>query len=375
MEVWHLDVSPVWHAETNGLPEIHHQSSRGTRFPEWRPWPGETLSISVTRPTGVEGQTLTIDRSNLDIKPGKRATDVSLSFRLRSSQAAQHTIKLPDDVILKEVSINGQSQPIRLENSQLQLPISPGEQNIDVRWQEANGIRSLMKTPVVDMGVSSVNASVQMTPPRDRWVLFAGGPRLGPAVLFWGVLLVVILIAVGLGRSTITPLKTHHWILLGVGLTQAQLIAALIVVGWFFAMAYRKKYADKIKVEHFNAVQIVLALFTFAALASLVATLGFGLLGYPDMQITGNGSSSYILKWFDDRIDTVLPPAWFVSVTMWFYRGLMLVWSLWLAFALLGWLKWAWQGYTAEGLWRKKDIVREAEGPGDVKSNEDKWKK
>lgn len=375
MEVWQLDVSPVWHTEAEGLPEIHHQSSQGTRFPEWRPWPGETLSVSVSRPVGIEGQTLTIDRSELDIKPGKRATDVSLSFRVRSSQAVQHIITLPGIVTLKDVSINGQTQPIRLENNKLQLPILPGMQNIEIRWQDANGISSLLKTPAVDMGVDSVNASVKMTPPRDRWVLFAGGPRLGPAVLFWGVLVVVVLIAVGLGRTTITPLKTHHWILLGVGLTQAQLIAALIVVGWFFAMAYRQKFASKIKTEHFNAVQMVLALFTFATLASLVATLGFGLLGYPDMQITGNGSSSYVLKWFDDRINTVLPSAWFVSVSMWFYRGLMLIWSLWLAFALLGWLKWAWQSYTTEGLWRKKEVIRKAEGPGEAESKEDKWSK
>ena len=34
------------------------------------------------------------------------------------------------------------------------------------------------------------------------------------------------------------------------------------------------------------------------------------------------------------------------------YRGAMLAWSLWLALALLKWLKWGWTAFTAGGLWR-----------------------
>lgn len=375
MEQWNLDVSPVWHAESEGLPEIHHQSGKGTRFPEWRPWPGETLTINVTKPLGVEGRTLTIDRSEMKVSPGKRATDTKLSFTIRSSQAGQHTVTLPDGVKLKDVSINNNTQPIRQENGKVVLPVVPGVQLIALRWQEPVGMETMTRSPVVDLGVDSVNASVQITIPQDRWVLLAGGPRLGPAILFWGILLTVILAAIALGRTTITPLKTQHWILLGVGLTQAFVIAALVIVAWFFVMAFREKYADKIKPSSFNPVQVLLALMTGVVLVGLVGTLGAGLLGTPDMQITGNGSHSYVLKWFDDRVGTLLPSTWVLSVSMWFYRGLMLLWSLWLAFALLGWLKWAWQCYTKEGLWRKKELVREADGPKDAVSEKDEWTK
>jgi hypothetical protein len=30
----------------------------------------------------------------------------------------------------------------------------------------------------------------------------------------------------------------------------------------------------------------------------------------------------------------------------------MLAWALWLAFALLDWLKWGWRRYSEGGLWR-----------------------
>jgi hypothetical protein len=35
----------------------------------------------------------------------------------------------------------------------------------------------------------------------------------------------------------------------------------------------------------------------------------------------------------------------------------MLAWSLWLANALLNWLKWGWVCFASNGLWRKKVVV------------------
>jgi hypothetical protein len=83
-----------------------------------------------------------------------------------------------------------------------------------------------------------------------------------------------------------------------------------------------------------------------------------GLLGQPDMQIEGNGSYASHLVWYQDRIDNVdgqgglLPRPWVLSVSMWWYRGLMLAWALWLAGSLVRWLPWAWGSFSAGGLWR-----------------------
>ena len=84
-EVWRLDASPIWHVETSGIPVVHHQ--RENRWlPEWRPWPGESVALAVSRPEGVPGQTVTIDRSLFALAPGNRATDTRLSFTMRGSQ-------------------------------------------------------------------------------------------------------------------------------------------------------------------------------------------------------------------------------------------------------------------------------------------------
>ena len=49
-ELWRLSVSPIWHVEWNGIPVVHQQDSSGQHQPEWRPWPGESVRIIVTRP-------------------------------------------------------------------------------------------------------------------------------------------------------------------------------------------------------------------------------------------------------------------------------------------------------------------------------------
>ncbi len=70
------------------------------------------------------------------------------------------------------------------------------------------------------------------------------------------------------------------------------------------------------------------------------------------MQIAGNGSSAQTLRWFHDRVTTELPLAWVVSVPLMAYRLAMLAWALWIAWALLSWLRWGWGAFSAGGLWR-----------------------
>jgi hypothetical protein len=58
------------------------------------------------------------------------------------------------------------------------------------------------------------------------------------------------------------------------------------------------------------------------------------------------------LKWFADRAGETLPDAWMLSVPLTVYRLLMLAWALWIAFALIAWLRWSWECFSAGGYWR-----------------------
>ncbi|MGH8488094.1 MAG: hypothetical protein ACREXS_04270, partial [Gammaproteobacteria bacterium] len=228
----------------------------------------------------------------------------------------------------------------------------PGTQRFQLLWREPRGMETRFLSPEVDLGLPSVNHYLKVTLGNDRWLLLSRGPRLGPAVLIWGVLAVLVLVAYGLGRTRITPLKGWHWFLLGIGLSQASIWGALIVVGWLLALGARAQLNPVIKPYAFDALQLGLGVLTVLALSCLFDAIQNGLLGYPEMQVAGNGSSAYDLNWYQDRSDPALPRAVVWSVPLSAYRLLMLGWALWLAYALLGWLRWGWGCYSTHGLWR-----------------------
>ncbi|MFH0351854.1 MAG: hypothetical protein ACHBMF_08015, partial [Chromatiales bacterium] len=352
IETWRADVSPIWHLAVQGIAVVHHQDPSGRWLPEWRPWPGESITLGISRPAGVSGPTMTVQNSRLTVSAGERAIDATLDLTLESSQGGQHTLTLPEAARLQQVTIGGAAQPIRQQGRRVTLPVVPGTQRFQLLWREPRGMETRFLSPEVDLGLPSVNHYLKVTLGNDRWLLLSRGPRLGPAVLIWGVLGVLVLVAYGLGRTRITPLKGWHWFLLGIGLSQASIWGALIVVGWLLALGARAQLNPAIKPYAFDALQLGLGVLTVLALSCLFDAIQNGLLGYPEMQVAGNGSSAYDLNWYQDRSDPALPQAEVWSVPLSAYRLLMLAWALWLAYALLGWLRWGWGCYSTHGLWR-----------------------
>ncbi|MCU0683667.1 MAG: hypothetical protein MUF34_15735, partial [Polyangiaceae bacterium] len=359
IEVWRVDVSPIWHATLKGLPYVHGE---GGAISELRPWPGESALLEISRPEGVPGQTLTIDHSVLEVRPGARSTESELSLTLRSSRGTEHVLGLPEGAKLTAVSINGASLPARADGRRLTLPVVPGTQRVVVKFREPAGADLLYHTPAVELGVPSVNSEVQVRGLEGRWLLFLGGPPVGPVVLFWSMLLVLSAVAFALGRIPWTPLRVHHWALLGIGLSQTSIYTAAFIVGWLLLLGWRRKDPE-LTPAAFNARQMLLVAWTLLALGLLAYAIRQGLLGAPEMQIEGNGSQYGSLRWYSDRAGPVPPGAWVLSVPMLVYRVAMLAWALWVAFALLRWLRWGWESFTTEGLWRKTQRVEKRPPP------------
>ncbi len=353
-EVWRVDVGPVWHASYAGIPMVHTEPESDIRTPTFRPWPGETEKIELTRPNGVTGQTLTIDGATMDVRPGLRATDVTLTLSVRSSRGAEHSISLPDGAELESLSINGATQPIRQQGRNVTVPVTPGAESVVLTWREPRGISTMFGASSVDLGAPSVNATTTMQVSGERWLLFAFGPRVGPAVLFWSLLLVLFAVSLALGRNRWTPLRFGHWLLLGVGLSQVHVALAAVFVAWLLALGWRARN-EGTELGHvaFNFRQLALIALTFTALGILGVSIYQGLLGAPDMQVRGNGSGSSTLRWFADRSTGVLPSPWMISVPLLFYRGAMLVWSLFIALALVRWLRWGWGAFSKGTAWKK----------------------
>jgi hypothetical protein len=349
-EIWQVDVSPIFHMEYEGIPVILHQT--GNRWtPRWHPWPGEQVKLSMSRPSGIKGQTLTIDKSHLELRPGQRAEDAKLTLSIRSSQGGQHTIVLPEGAQLQEVTIGGRPQPIRQEGRDVPLPITPGKQEIALQWRVHEGLDMYFKTPSIDLGSPNANVHIDVHWPRNRWPLLLSGPQLGPAILFWSVVIVIILASFGLSKTGLTPLTFRHWFLLGIGMSQSTIVLSMLVAGWLIAVHFREKVKPDMEKRTFNLMQAGLAFLTVLALASLIAAISQGLLGHPDMNIVGNGSRSELLRWYQDYSSQTLPQAGVLSIPMFNYRLAMLAWALWISFSLISILKWAWKNYTHPVIW------------------------
>jgi hypothetical protein len=295
---------------------------------------------------------------DLRVRPGRRASDAELTLTLRSTRGGTHGIRLPAGAILTRLAADGEELPLPAESTPIELPLLPGSRTLSLEWREPRALGTVFSPGMPDLGVEAVNLSLAVAMPNDRWILLARGPAMGPVVLFWGLLLVLAGIAVLLGRVRLTPLSTADWLLLGLGLGLAEVWVGLLVAGWLLALGLRRRQDEQSPRWRYNLIQVGLVVASLAALAGLASAVSQGLLGEPQMQIAGNGSSGGLLHWYQDRGGPVLPQVSVVSVPIWVYRALMLAWALWLAVRLLDWLRWGWEGFASPVLWRETGIGR-----------------
>ena len=361
-EVWKILVSPTWHVEFSGVPE---SASSDQTAPddyhefEFHPLPGETLTLRVGKPVAVDGATRAIDTLALASDFGLRARTHTLGFSLRASQGGEQMISLPKDAELLGVSRDGQAIGARTLDGKLSLPIVPGTQKYEIRFRDNAGMATRVATPEISLGLAAANISLQVSLPGDRWLLAAFGPAVGPAVLFWGELLVAVVLAWLLSRWRKGPLRFHHWLLLVLGFSTFSWLALLVVVGWLFALDWRGRSAPRVNWK-FNITQLGLALLSVIALVCLFESIRNGLLGSPDMVVRGNGSWANHLQWFADRSSDALPTASVISLPLWVYNVIMLFWALWLAWAVVCWLRTGFAAWMRDGYWRPWRIERPA---------------
>jgi hypothetical protein len=364
-EVWRVLVSPTWHVEFSGVPGVGlapGEDANDYRNFEFHPLPGETLTMKITRPAPVAGATRAIDWVNQTSEAGQRSATHSLLFGLRSSQGGEQTIVLPKNA--EVVSVNRDSDAplnLRAQDGKLTLPVRPGEQQYRIVFRDNVALGLLARTPQVSLGLPAANILLAERLPADRWLLAAFGPPVGPAVLYWGELVVMIAVAWALARTRRTSLKFHHWLLLGLGFSTFSWLALLVVVAWLFAFDARARCETQVPWWRFDLVQIALAVLTLVAVVALVSAIPQGLLGSPEMHIAGYRSDAAQLNWFADRATDALPQASAVSLPMWVYKLLMLAWALWLANALIGWLRNAWAAWTHGGYWQSRPAVMPAQ--------------
>ncbi len=350
-ETWQVSCAALYHCTLEGIAPVSRLAN-GIVEPTFKPFPGETLQISITRLEAARGASTTIDRAELVVTPGKRIEEGVLTLDVRTSRGSTERLALPTDATLSAVNIDGKARPSRIKDGKLELPLDPGSHSVEVRFRRNSGIAQRYTTPAIRVERPLTNVKTFVELPSDRWLLWASGPSWGPAILFWGYLLMVLLSAVALGGVEASPLRSYEWALLGLGLTQVEAPIVLIVVGYLFALSFRERREPAETPWVFNLAQVGLVLFTLVALACLAYAVRQGLVVRPDMQVEGLSSTDSRLEWYVDRTSGAIPRASVFSVPLWIYKGIMLAWALWLAMSLLKWLRWGFQAFRKGGTWK-----------------------
>lgn len=349
-EIWIVSASPMFNVVASGVPLA--ASAPPEMLGRYHPLPGETLAVAVARPEAVPGGTLAIEAVNVTHGVGARASESVLTLTLRATAPTPLVLTLPAGGELTSVSIDNDSVNARIEDGALRVMVPARATNLVMRWRTMQEIGFVSRTPSIALDAPAANIALAQNLPADRWVLATTGPALGPAVLYWPALALLVLLAWGISRSRRTPLKFRDWLLLALGFSTFSWTALFLVALWLFALDARARWRDAASSRWFNVAQVGLALLSAIALLALVSTIPQGLLGTPDMQVTGYGSTATELRWFADASAAALPVASAFSVSMWWYKALMLAWALWLANALLGWLRYGWQAWTEGGYWQ-----------------------
>lgn len=353
IEQWRLVASPVWNVTFAGVAPLF-EDLEGQLVPLWQPWPGESATLTVSRPKAVEGAAVTIDAATHSVSPGRRQIASSLTLTLRTSLGEEFRIDLPAGAEVTSLNHDGRTIPVRKDGDAVVVPLKPGAQTLQVDWRLPIEAGFWTLADAVGLPVEAANVSTELRPPRDRWLLLSRGPLMGPAFRLWGVLVFAILAAIVLARIPNSPLRLHEWMLLSLGLTQVPVFLALLVVAWVFLLKWRGAEGfQKLPVWAYNLCQVILILLTLLAIGIFIGIASSGLLGDPEMYITGNGSSDSRLVWYEARTPGDLPQPGYASISVWWYRLAMLLWALWLAAALVRWLRLGWKNSSQGGHFRK----------------------
>jgi hypothetical protein len=350
-ERWVLNCSPVWRCEPSGLTPASHGSA-GDIKPVFKPQPGESLRLSLSRPAATAGASTTVDSALIEVSRGNDLREVTLSYFVRSSQGGEQRVTLPDAAEVLSFTVDAQPRPVQTAGNVRVFSIEPGSHTVAVRWREALPPAVVESLPRFDLGHPVTNVTWHLTGGDNRWLLWTLGPSSwGPVVTLWQYVFALLLTAFVLARYAPTPLSMLSWFALGLGMTQTDFLAPLIIAIWLVALGLRGRMPAVARRTR-NFVQVMLAGLTGLAALSVIYAVASGLsLSAPNTYVEGPGSGPGILRWFVDRSGSSPSEPSVIWLPVWVWRALMMLWALWLAAQVLRWIRWGREQAGAGGWW------------------------
>ena len=348
-EEWHIDYDSRFKVTTKGV------NSLLGRNRSWKVTPKDTLFVSISKPEPMAGKSYTIKNVKVSIEDGRNRRDTKVELNVTSSLGGNIWAKLPKGISLKYLRLNGIEQAITEREDTLFMPINPGSNTIEFSYSQNRGISIVSKSDSILLSDSSTNIATTYKANRSRWILFLRGPLFGPSILVWSVIVTMFIVAVALSKYVKSDITLADWVILFIGIASIHYLSVVPFVLTVILLSRREqtRIDSTTKWWEFNILQVFLATIAILSLIILVFMIPTGLIGLPRMSIVGNGSSSYLFNWYQDRAGQLLPIVSVYSLPMWFYRVLRLVWSIWLSIKIISWIKWEWKAFSNGGVWLK----------------------
>ncbi|WP_395377391.1 hypothetical protein [Marinicella sp. W31] len=369
LETWTFVSAPQWHVQIDGLPMITPTQSEydPDDFFEhvYMPRPGESLVAEVSRPEAVAGDILSIESINTNFTVGKRTTKANTSISYRATQGGSFQVNLDPAAEVKKVSYDGVDSNLVNEDGLVDIGFLPGTHKVDIEWHMNSALSSLHQTPLIRLDKDYSNLTQTIRVPRNRWLLWGTSTGVGPAFLYWGELVIFSIIAFFLARLPYSPLKFWQWLILGYAFGTFSWMALTVLSVWLFYLNWKKQF-NGFEAHHKNVLlQWGTIFFSFVSVVVLIGAVAFGLLSYPDMGISGQNASGSQLQWFVDSGAGEIPTISVLSLPLWVYKGLILLWSIWISFAAIKWLKMLISGLDKDHWWFRFKRKNKSEKPAE----------
>ena len=357
LETWQILASPQWNIDLSGVPIITPHDiiykMKEYYIHTYKPRPGEKLNIKISRPDAIEGDIVSIESINTNFTVGKRATKSLTTINYRATQGGNFEIQLDEKAEINSVSYDGVDSNLTNENGLISVGFLPGNHKVVIDWQVDKALGIMNTTPSILINSQYTNIQQKLNISRNRWVLFGYSEGVGPAFLYWGEFLFFTVLAFFLAKLPYSLLKFWQWLVLGYAFGTVSWFAFGFITLWLFFIGWKKQQKPDVKQTKDYLLQWFALLFTVVTLIVFISSVAFGLLSYPQMGITGQGSYATNLNWYLDVHQGQLPSITIFSLPIWCYKGIMLVWSIWVSFSLLSWLK-QFINSLDKNLWWKK---------------------
>ena len=340
-----------WLFNFNGLEAINKDNNSGYASSySWIFWPEDKLVLNINKPLAIKGDTIAVQSVKSSLNTEKSPNEMTYNVEIKSSLGTKIKFQLPENLKLIKVTLNNQNIPFKIEKDILFLDINSGLNTVSFNMDMSQPIGLIHHYPQIKIEAPATNFSYNFGIPKQRWAIWTGGANIRASILLWGILISCVVFAYPLSKAIKSPLNWFGWSILLVGLSQSGLWGLLFVIIWFSLINYKHiAETQNLKRLKFNALQVIITVLTVIVFSSAIQTVAQGLLNYPNLFIEGEGSSYNSLNWYSEQLDQFMP--WVLSVPMWVYRVLMFSWSIWFAFNIMKWLKWAWEGFSSGGLW------------------------